>query len=147
MKFGPQIKKVESWYLYILLFAYFYFTKICEPLVTFAFNCSILNIHLSTIPPFCLYFTFFLVKTGWGLGVIFWLLVKRGGGGGGCPKILYDVWGISRNFALLKHVLSPPPPPPPPRSIHNEFRPKFRARFCHNSALHLKTPLSSSVQP
>ena len=33
MEFGPQ--KVECWYLFILFFAYFYFTKICEPLVAF----------------------------------------------------------------------------------------------------------------
>ena len=35
MEFGPY--KVECLYLYILLFEYFYFTKICEPLVTFCF--------------------------------------------------------------------------------------------------------------
>ena len=33
MEFGPQ--KVECLYLFILFFAYFYFTKICEPLVAF----------------------------------------------------------------------------------------------------------------
>ena len=72
------LKKVECLYLYILFLAYFYFTKICEPLVTFGFNFSILNSHFSTISSFCLYFTF-LVKTGWVWGVIFLLLVKRGG--------------------------------------------------------------------
>ena len=34
--FGPE--EVDSLYLYVLFFSYFYFTKNCEPLINFCFS-------------------------------------------------------------------------------------------------------------
>ena len=86
---------------------YFYFTKIGEPLVTLLFLVFYLNINLSTISPYCLYFTF-LVKTWLGGGSLpFFLLVKKGD----CLKILYDLGPDLKKFCpFKKYPLLPPPP-------------------------------------
>ena len=70
-----------------------------------------LNINLSTISPYCLYFTF-LVKTwlGGGGSLPFFLLVKKGG----CLKILYELGPDLKKFCPFKKYPLPPPHPPCP---------------------------------
>ena len=105
MEFGLQKSRV----LVSLnpLLCIFLFHKNLQPLVTFCFLFSILNIHLSTISSYCLYFTF-LVKTAW-RGCIFFFWSRAG-----LSKILYDVGGILKKFAFEKNILCTPPPPPLP---------------------------------
>ena len=85
------------------LHIYFVFTKICEPFGYLLFQFSILNINISTISSYCLYFTF-LVETGWWErgGLSFFLLVKRGS----CQKF-FMMWGDLKKVCPFKGPCSP----------------------------------------